>query len=176
LAISRQEDLRADLTRSAKQAQSRVATLSDTLVKAEAEQGNLVGLQKSIRDSQIEKKEITSLRDQQAKLNEIKIRREVAATRLRFNLLVGQSVTLHEEVLSGVGERLVSFDTTVHIAGVGELQITPGGTDLAELAREEGELSAEHQALLARIGVTDIDRGRGTIHAEPAVAIRFEAL
>lgn len=156
LAISRQEDLRADLTRSAKQAQSRVATLSDTLVKAEAEQGNLVCLQKAIRDSQIEKKEIASLRDQQAKLSEIRIRREVAATRLRFNLLAGQSVTLDEEVLSGVGDRIVSFDTMVRIAGIGELQITPGGTDLAELAREEGEFLAENQALLARIGVATL--------------------
>jgi DNA repair exonuclease SbcCD ATPase subunit len=125
LALSRQEDLRADLTRSAKQAQSMVATLSDTLVKAEAEQGNLVGLQKSIRDNQIEKKEITSLRDQLATLNEIRIRREVAATRLRFNLLPGQSLTLNEEVLSSVGERLVSFDTIVRIAGIGELQLLP---------------------------------------------------
>lgn len=156
LAISRQEDLRADLTRSAKQAQSREATLSDILVKAEAEQGLLAGLQKSIRDNQIEKKEITSLRDQQARLNEIGIRREVAATRVCFNLLPGQSVALDEEVLSGVGERLVSFDTTVRIAGVGELQITPGGTDLAELAREEGELFADQQALLARIGVATL--------------------
>jgi len=156
LAISRQEDLRADLTRSAKQAQSRVATLSDTLAKAEAEQGNLLGLQKAIRDSQIEKTEIESLRDQQTKLSEIKIRREVAATRLRFNLLPGQSVALNEEVLSGVGDRLVSSDTTVRIAGIGELQITPGGTDLAELAREAGELFASHQALLARIGVTTL--------------------
>jgi hypothetical protein len=80
----------------------------------------------------------------------------VAATRLRFNLVDGQTVALNEEVLSGIGDRLVSFDTTVRIAGVGELQITPGGTDLAELAREECEFLAEHQALLARIGITTL--------------------
>lgn len=154
LAVSRQEDMRADLARSGVQAQARLAALADTLVNAEAEQGNLANLKKIIRDSQIEKKDITSLRDQQAKLNEIRIRREVAATRLRFNLLSGQSVTLNEEVLAGVGERLIALDATVNIDGVGELRITPGGNDLAGLAREEGELLAEHRALFARIGVT----------------------
>lgn len=154
LAVSRQEDMRADLARSGVQAQARLAALADTLVNAEAEQGNLANLKKVIRDSQIEKKDITSLRDQQAKLNEIRIRREVAATRLRFNLLSGQSVTLNEEVLAGVGERLIALDAMVNIDGVGELRITPGGNDLAGLAREEGELLAEHRALFARIGVT----------------------
>jgi len=44
----------------------------------------------------------------------------------------------------------------LHIPGVGQLQITPGGTDLAELAREENELLAVHQALLQRVGVASL--------------------
>jgi hypothetical protein len=75
---------------------------------------------------------------------------------LTFKLLADQSITLDEEVLTGAGDRLVAGDSTVHIAGVGELQISPGGTDLGLLKREEAELIAESQALLMRMGVATL--------------------
>lgn len=156
LVISRQEDLRSELNRSIEQAQARSNTLANTLEKAEAERQSVLDLQKIIRDTQVEKKDIISLRDQQAKLNEIRIRREAAATRLRFNLLAGQSITLQDEALTGIGDRLVAQDTKLHIPGVGELQIIPGGTDLAVLGREEGELLGDQRALLARLGVATL--------------------
>jgi uncharacterized protein YhaN len=48
---------------------------------------------------------------------------------------------------------LITQATLLQIDGVGEFQITPGGTDLAELAREEVALQVTHQALLQQIGV-----------------------
>lgn len=156
LAISRQEDLRTDLTGKVAQASSLVASISSVIEKAEAEQVQLNELQKIVRETLLTKADMNRLRDQHAKLNELRIRCDVAATRLQFDLLAGTNVFLGDQSLSGQGERLITRHTSLNIQGVGELHISPGGTDLAELARENEKLFAEHQALLQRLGIATL--------------------
>jgi len=66
------------------------------------------------------------------------------------------SLALGEDTLSGEGERLVLQPTTLTIPGIGILTIAPGGSDLADLAREQAQLADEHRALLQKSGLTNL--------------------
>ncbi|MBK9573064.1 MAG: hypothetical protein IPO43_10170 [Rhodoferax sp.] len=126
------------------------------MAKATAEQGRLVEFQKLAGETVLSKPDMARLREQQVKLSELRIRQEAAATRLRFDLQPAGVVTLAGQALTGQGEQLITADSGLHIEGVGEFRIIPGGTDLAELAREERELLSDHQARLQRIGVANL--------------------
>jgi uncharacterized protein YhaN len=65
-------------------------------------------------------------------------------------------VSLGSVKLSGAGEEYLTSESRLQIDGVGELRITPGGKDLAGLARETGELQTAHRELLQRSGVDSI--------------------
>jgi len=153
LEVARQEDWRAELTRRMAEAEASERRITETLAKATAEQGRLVEFQKLANETLLSKNDMTRLREQQAKLSELRIRQEAAATRLRFNLQSGGVVTLAGQALSGQGEQLITVDSGLQIQGVGEFRIIPGGTDLTELAREERELLSDHQARLQRVGL-----------------------
>ena len=170
LANARQEDLRADLTRRISEALARVTALSDAVAKAEAEQEQLNAHRKLAVESEIEKSDITRLRGQHAKLNELRIRQEAAATRVRFDVASAANITLAGQRLSGTGEQLITTSTELDIPDVGRLQIIPGGADLAELARDEAEQHAAHQALLQRLGVPNL------VEAETRYATHQQAL
>ena len=156
LALSRQEELRAELARRIAEAQSRAVALTEAIAKAEAEQAQLNAHRQLAVVLELEKSDITRLRDQQAKLNELRIRQEAAATRVRFDVASTANVTLAGQRLSGTGEQLITSASELDIPDVGRLHIIPGGADLAELARDEAEQHAAHQALLQRLGVPDL--------------------
>lgn len=170
LTNARQQDLRADLTRRIGEALARVTALTEAIAKAEAEQVQLTAHRKLAVASEIEKSDITRLREQHAKLNELRIRQEAAATRLRFDIHSTASITLAGQRLSGTGEQLITTSAELDIPDVGRLQIIPGGADLAELARVEAELRAAHQALLQRLGVPNL------VKAETRYAAHQQAL
>jgi hypothetical protein len=173
LALSRQEDQRADLMRQVSEAGLRVARLTVAVGKAEAEQARLIALQQLARETSLPKKDLTLLGGQQTRLDELRILQQAAATRLQFNLLPGAGVTLAGQLLAGHGEQRITLDTRLHVEGVGDFQIAPGGTDLAELAREEAALLGMHKALLQRIGIASLADAQ-TRHANHQQAL-FEA-
>jgi hypothetical protein len=170
LANARQEDLRADLARRIGEALARVTALTEAIAKAEAEQVQLTAHRRLAIESDLEKSDITRLRDQHAKLNELRIRQEAAATRVRFDVHSTAGITLAGQRLSGTGEQLITTSAELDIPDVGRLQIIPGGADLAELARGEAEQHAAHQALLQRLGVPNL------VEAENRFATHQQAL
>ena len=170
LAQAREKDLRADLNRRVADANSRVAALTEVIAKAETEQAQLNAHRKLAAESELEKSDITRLRDQHAKLNELRIRQEAAATRVRFAVASAANVTLAGQRLSGTGEQLITTASELDIPSVGRFQIVPGGSDLAELARDEAEQQAAHQALLQRLGVPNL------VDAEARYATHQQAL
>ena len=170
LAQAREQDLRADLTRRIADANSRVAALAEVIAKAETEQAQLNAHRKLAVESELEKSDITRLRDQHAKLNELRIRQEAAATRVRFDVAPTANVTLAGQRLSGTGEQLITTASELDIPSVGRFQIVPGGSDLAELARDEAEQQAAHQALLQRLGAPNL------VDAETRYATHQQAL
>ena len=170
LAHARQHDLRADLARRIGEALARVTALTEAIAKAEAEQVQLTAQRKLAVESELDKPDIARLRDQHAQLNELRIRQEAAATRVRFDIHPTAHISLAGQRLSGTGEQLITANADLDIPGVGRLQITPGGADLAELARDEAELRASHQTLLQRLGVPNL------VEAEARYATHQQAL
>lgn len=156
LEAARQQDLRADLVRRIDDAQSRTSALTDAIAKAEAELDQRSTLLKLAAESELDKAELYRLRQQHATLQELRIRQEATATQLRFNLVPAAQISLDGQALAGMGEHLITAAAELDIANVGRLQIIPGGTDLAELVREETEVSAAHQVLLQRLGLPSL--------------------
>jgi energy-coupling factor transporter ATP-binding protein EcfA2 len=156
LALARQEHNRASLNRQRADAQTRAAELAALLAHAGAQHERGVLLRREAALLRIEPGELQTLRTQQQRLDELAIRQAAAATRLRFELDAGVSVQLAGEPLVGSGERLLVAPGSLALPGIGQIHIAPGGSDLAELAREADALRDRHQALLQRLGLATL--------------------
>lgn len=89
---------------------------------------------------------------------------------MHFAIHSTANITLAGQRLSGKGERLITASAELIIPDFGRLEIIPGGTDLAELAREEAEQRRAHEALLQRLGVPTL------VEAETRYATHQQAL
>lgn len=156
LALARQEHNRTLLNRQLEDARARASDAAALLERSSAEHERVAGLKREAVNLHIEPKDLKKLRLQQERLRELEIRQAAVATRIGFELDAGRSVVLGTETVSGQGERLLVEPSTLTIAGVGRLQIAPGGSDLAELAREHSELKGEHATLLQRLGIASL--------------------
>jgi DNA repair exonuclease SbcCD ATPase subunit len=132
-------------------------TVAATITKAEIELRALEDLQRVAASTEIKSVDLQTLRTQYAKLRELTIQQESAATHLRFRLTKESHLRLGDEPLLGDGERHVFEATTLQIPGIGEIDIVPGGNDLAALQRKRLHLQDEHSALLQRMGVASLD-------------------
>ncbi|WP_088284076.1 ATP-binding protein [Ideonella sp. A 288] len=157
LVQAQQADLRATLARRVGDALARITALTDAIGRAEAEQAQLSAQRRLAVETELGKADLARLRDQHARLTELRIRQDAAATRVRFDIAAGAKLTLAGERLSGRGEHLITSATDIDIPQVGRLQIVPGGADLADLARDEADQRAAHLALLQRLGVASLD-------------------
>ncbi len=165
-----QEDLRADLARRIGEARAHAATLTHAIAMAEAELAQLNVQRNLAVESELAKADITRLREQHARLNELRIRQEAAATRVQYDIYPAANITLAAKRLSGIGEQLITSAAELDIPQVGRLQIIPGGADLAALAREEAQQRGAHEALLQRLGVSNL------VEAETRYATHEQAL
>lgn len=107
------------------------------------------------------------------------LRRQAVATRLNFELPPGQHIELHtrdaQQLLRERGEQLIDAPATLQLPGGGRLLITPGGEDLAGLARaHERALDALRHALQA-LAADDVEqaRARRAAAAERESAIKL---
>lgn len=157
LALARQEATRRDLAGQAQELARKQETTQATLTRAEAEQAALLDLQKQLAAWEITPADLNTLREQRAALGELRIRRDTAATRLHYALTDGSHIEIGQESVAGSGDRLLSETTWVTLPGLGQLHITPGGADLAELGRKEQALADSHAALLQRLGLADLE-------------------
>ena len=144
LALARQEDNRTALSRQLADARTRAAELASLLERATAEQERATTLRREAAGQRVEPRDLAALRQQHARLNELAIRQAAVATRLRFELEAGASVSLAGDPVAGQGERL------------------------AELAQEQSKLQGEHRALLQRLGLATLAdaEARDRAHAQ----------
>lgn len=156
LALARQEDNRALLQRQALDAQQRATELAATLAGASAEQERAAALRRDAAMSQLDRADLATLREQHRRLEELRIRQEAVATRLRFDLQAGVSVALGGEDISGRAERLLVAPALLTLPGLGQVHVAPGGADLAELAQAQAELQDRQAALLQRLGLATL--------------------
>lgn len=157
LRLARQEATRRDLARQRDELGRKQETAAASLARAEAEQSALITLEKQLAASEIALADLKTLREQQGQLRELRIRRDTVATRLRYTLANGCQIEIGPEAVSGSGERLLTEATRIDLPGLGQLDISPGGADLAELGRKEQALADHHAALLQRLGLADLE-------------------
>jgi len=83
--------------------------------------------------------DVKALRKLERSWQDLVLQRKAASTRLQFSLAEGQSITLlgrgAPSALSGEGERMLDDRISLRLLNLGELTVTPGGQDLAELGR-----------------------------------------
>ena len=157
LRLARQEATRRDLDRQLDELKRKQEITADTLAWAETEQAALTALQKQLAETEIDPKGLNTLKGQQSELRELRIRRDTAATRILFALTDGSRIEIGQESVTGSGDRLLTETTRVTLPGLGQLDITPGGGDLAELGRQEQALADSHASLLQRLGLDSLE-------------------
>lgn len=174
LRLARQEDQRSMLQVRIQDAQPRLLALADAITATQSAQALLTDLRKLAVSSEIDKRDLSNLQKQHNALREMAIRQEAIATRLKFELVPGKSLTLNGETISDQDERLLVSTGELGIPGSGRILITPGGTDLAALARQKDELQDAHQSQLQRIGVASLEAAmqRDTSYQQQLIDIR----
>jgi hypothetical protein len=98
----------------------------------------------------------------------LELRRAGVATRLRYRLFDGSRIDIGGEAVRGDGERQLIAPTTLAVPDVGELEIVPGGADLAVLRREQDEWMARRQDLLDGAGVSRLEDAEARLRAHAA--------
>jgi chromosome segregation ATPase len=106
---------------------------------------------------------VKHVRQLQGKLDKLQLRKEVAATRIEWKLARNKSLSVGDEDLTGEGERLLLEAAEIAIPGTGTLRLTPGGKDVAKLARDEAQLASDRATLLADLGINDVAEGEARV-------------
>ncbi|MCQ9616349.1 hypothetical protein L1889_06250 [Paenalcaligenes niemegkensis] len=82
---------------------------------------------------------------------------EMVSTRLDFQLLNSEAVTVAGSPLTDSSQPLqITEQTTIAIADVGLIHISPGGQDLAKLRDQLHQAQLNHARLLKQLSVTDL--------------------
>lgn len=159
LRRAREARSRHDLREQLAQAEDSTRQAAEALARADADHARLNALQAQAAAVRIDPRAVTRVVQLQRTERELELQRQAVATRLGYRLLPGQSLTLSgadgPQQLQAKGERLIDTAVTLTLPGVGDLTITPGGQDLAELARRHRDAQAELQQALQALGVAD---------------------
>lgn len=181
--LARQEHARNALSREAQEARCKADEVAALLARAEEHLAHRLQLQAQAATIEISAQDLETLRRQAERLRELRIQQQAAATRLHFRLEPHRTIHLGQEELDGEGERLLLAPTSLSLPGLGTLQITPGGMDLAQLEREAAQCEERHLALLRHLDVASLelararhDRHRQLLTAIDSVNLTLEAL
>lgn len=157
LHLARQVEARQQLARERATAQARADAIAQALAQAQAEQARLIEHRRQASASRIDEGIVKRLREAELALRELELRRAGVATRLRYRLQDAAGIEAGGEMLRGEGERQLIAPTTLRLPGLGELEIVPGGADLAALRREQDDWMARRQAALEAAGVSSLE-------------------
>lgn len=139
------EDLLIDLTQG-----------SQAIDRAEALVVQVQDLQAKANALEVDGKCLHSARKLEQRLAQLGAQQRAGATRIRHQLCAEHVIDCDGQILSGEGDVLVTAATTLTIAGVGTLCITPGGSDLPKILADIAQAQAELLPLLATLGVTSL--------------------
>lgn len=153
--------------------QTEVARLEQQRKQAEAVLRTLETDQKRAATLNVDKRELHRLQALHEQLQALEIRQETIATRLQFDLLEGQSLELGNDRISGQSERLLLDATVLKIPGVGSLRITPGGEDVADLARERERVTHALQSGLQALQADNFQQLQQRAIEHDALATRI---
>lgn len=153
---SREQHQRQSLVRENEQYSDQKQKLSSSLENAKKVQLELSAYQKEQSTCRIDAKDLKQLRKLDSDLRELKIQQQSIATRMKFELQPGKSLLLDGQALEGAGERLLLEQAELEIAGIGKVQIIPGGEDLGELVRNLEQTQDRLASLLQKIQVDSV--------------------
>uniref|UniRef100_UPI002618ABE7 AAA family ATPase n=1 Tax=uncultured Azohydromonas sp. TaxID=487342 RepID=UPI002618ABE7 len=147
---------RESLQREHAAAAQRVRGLEGALAEAQAHGAELVRLREEAQRQALDAAQLKELRALEQRLRELELRREAAATQLRWSFGTGAAPRLDGEPLEGQGGRLLLQPAVLELPGLGQLTVTPGGADLERLAAQLAEAQAGLEALRRRLGVASL--------------------
>lgn len=156
LSVARRQSRRRSLLAELTALEQRLSEAGQKLEQAREYQRQLLQLREQQQASALDEAQLNHLRQVVSELERVQITREAVATRLRYELLPGQTLKLGEEVLSGEAERLLLSPVSIEIQGVGRLQIRPGGEDLMELDLRQQQLIDEQANLCGLLRVASL--------------------
>lgn len=174
LRLARQEDARLSLSRQFQDTRRNLESHRAALEKSEVELARIRDLQMKAAASEIELKDLQKLRELDRNLQDIRIRQDAAATRLRFALTEGSRIRIGDATVAGTGERLLIEPALLVLPGLGEIEVFPGGGDLSELRRQEADLSDQFAHALQQHGLPSLENAeaRYATHTELTAEIR----
>lgn len=162
--VAQRQQLQAQL-RDATEACSRAQA---GLQRAREAAEHLSGAQASAAGARLTPADLQTLRKLDRQAHEARVRRQDHATRIQFALLPGQGVSLRaqgaDEALTGHGERMLVEAATLHVPGVGDITVLPGGDDLLTLNRQHDAAQTQLADALRHFGVA------GLVEAEDRAA------
>ncbi|XKF15968.1 AAA family ATPase [Halomonas sp. BLK-85] len=156
LTAARHKAHRQRLQQQLKGAEDKVRRLAETLAKARELHQQRQELSAQHQRQSVDIDALEQLRQLELQLGQLKAKQEMLATRLAYRLEPGQQLMIDQASVAGEGEKLLLSATDVAVPGVGTLTIQPGGTDVADLLRQQQNLGADREALLQQLQVTDL--------------------
>lgn len=168
LARARQHDQRLRRQRELEDAKARIDDLRRVLDDSRQAEQQLRELRQQAGTAALPPHALIGLRRQATAVREAELRLASVATRLRFSLTADARIELDGESLTGDGERHLHEHTRVVLPGLGTIDITPGGDDVASLARERAQAQQAWDALIQELRVTSLEdaEARERAHGE----------
>ncbi|CAJ9516309.1 SMC domain-containing protein [Burkholderia pseudomallei] len=157
LGLARQEENRRNQVARADELRAQIVTAEKKLAEADIEQEALLAARRAAAATELRDDDLKTLHKQAVQLRELEIRQAAAATRLRYGLEPGRELRIGSAVWTGDGEALITEPTSLVLPGIGSLEIVPGGSDLAEVARELRSVAERQAALLERLGLSSLE-------------------
>ncbi|MGG1945952.1 AAA family ATPase [Trinickia sp. NRRL B-1857] len=157
LSLARQEENRRSQAARVDELRTQIATAEKKLEEAGIEQEALLAARRAAAATELGDDDLKALRKQATQLRELEIRQAAVATRLRYGLEPGRELRTGSAVWIGDGEALITEPTTLDLPGIGSLEIIPGGSDLAEVARELHSVAERQVAMLERLGLSSLE-------------------
>ena len=183
--VAQQQALRDSLQQQLAQARADAARAAQALQRAEAAHTALATQRaQAAALPAITPQQLQQLRAQAQAREQAALRHQAVATRLAYALPPSQTLQLQApqgaQPLQDQGELLLTTPTLLRLPGGGELRITPGGQDLADLARADQQARHQWQQALAALGLADLAEAEARLAAcsaaQGAVQLAEQAL
>lgn len=159
----RRQQQRQDLEQQLTQARRTLQRLQVDLDQARQADQALLAAQTEAQRIRLDDGVLRTLQQIHTRIRELEIRQRGVATRLRYRLTPGVDLDLGDATLSGEGEHLLTAPRTLHLPGLGEITIEPGGEDLGTIARELEAARAALRAELLRHRLGDLAQAEARV-------------
>lgn len=148
-----QQSLQAELVR----IRAEIKRIEAILSKANQFSQSIAQLRTQAAAEKLSQSDLATLAKLDQSLRERRIQRDAIATRITYRLDPGQRIDAGTlGVLEGAGDAQITSPLTLRIEGIGDVDIAPGGEDIARLSDEVEGLQGELTHHCGAIGVKDL--------------------